>query len=51
MTVVDLTTLAQQGQFTQFALLYCCAIPVGMAAALALVYFIVRWYAARSERD
>ncbi len=43
--------LGQQGQFTQFALLYCCAIPVGLAGVLGAIYFGVRWYADRSERD
>ena len=41
--------LAQQGQFTRFAGIYCCAIPLGMAAALLGVYFSVRWYARKHE--
>lgn len=43
--------LAQQGQFPRFLGLYCCAIPLVLIIALAGVYFGVRWYANRSERD
>lgn len=43
------TILAQQGQFPKFVGLYCCALPLGLAIALGLVYFGVRWYARRSD--
>lgn len=41
--------LAQQGQFQQFALLYCCMLPLGFFAALGLVYFGIRVYVRREE--
>jgi hypothetical protein len=44
-------TLAQQGTFGTFTGMYCCAIPLGLALALALVYFGIRYFAnRRSDR-
>lgn len=44
-----MNVLAQQGQFQQFALLYCCMLPLGFFGALGLVYFGVRYFSARAE--
>ena len=41
--------LAQQGMFTKFAGIYCCAIPLGFVLALIGVYFGVRFFANRSD--
>ena len=41
--------LAQQGSFSTFAGVYCCAIPLGLVIALGLVYFGVRWFSNRSR--
>jgi hypothetical protein len=50
--VVELSfLLAQQGQFPKFVGIYCCAIPLAMVIALAGVYFGVRWYASRHNRE
>jgi hypothetical protein len=42
--------LAQQGAFTVFASVYCCAIPLGLALVLGVVYFAVRSFANRNHR-
>lgn len=43
------SVLAQQGQFAQFSITYCCLLPAGMAAALGIVYFAIRFFVQRSE--
>jgi hypothetical protein len=42
-------TLAQQGSFGVFAGMYCCAIPLGLALVLGIVYFSVRHFANRKR--
>jgi hypothetical protein len=46
-----MVTLAQQGTFRAFAGFYCCMIPLGLAIALALVYFGVRYFANRDPKN
>ncbi len=43
------TLLAQQGQFAQFSITYCCLLPAGMAAALGIVYFAIRYFVGRRD--
>jgi hypothetical protein len=44
-----MNTLSQQGTFGSFAQVYCCAIPLGLVVALAIVYFAVRYFANRKR--
>jgi hypothetical protein len=45
-----IAVLAQQGTFGVFASTYCCAIPLGLALVLGVVYFGVRYFANRRPR-
>lgn len=47
----NLLMLAQDGAFERFAFGYCCILPLGFVASVGIVYFSIRWYVEKKNRN